>query len=193
MANELTYGDQIHLQNGYNGWQGGYLDTINNHTSAGLKHHVATADSPTRDTTGTGTWEIVSASGKAAGQPVLSGDLIHLRNLYAGDGGYLDAVNHATSVQKSVGGKYGVATAQSKDRTPGSGRWRIFAQNSTSGDQNVRAGDVVHLWNTYDDNGGFLETNQNAGGDTQGGKLDVCTNAYFNRGSNVADWKISKA
>ncbi|MFL5997851.1 MAG: hypothetical protein ACJ736_26695 [Streptomyces sp.] len=139
MANELKYGDQIYLQNGYNGWQGGYLDTINNHTTAGLKHYVATADSPTWDK-GTGTWEIVSASGKAAGQPVLSGDLVHLRNLYAGDGGYLDTVNHATTAQKGGGGKYGVATAQSKDRTPGSGRWRILAQTSPSFDQNVRAG-----------------------------------------------------
>ncbi|WP_326658646.1 hypothetical protein [Streptomyces canus] len=192
MANELKYGDQIHLQNGYDDFKGGYLDTLNNHTTAGLKHYVATADSTTRDK-GTGTWEIVSASGKAAGQPVLSGDLVHLRNLYAGDGGYLDAVNHATTAQKGGGGKYGVATAQSKDRTPGSGRWRIFAQTSTSFDQSVRAGDVVHLWNTYDDNGGFLETNQNAAGDTKGGKLDVCTNAYYNRGDNVADWKIHKA
>ncbi|MFF6978955.1 hypothetical protein ACFZAV_14680 [Streptomyces sp. NPDC008343] len=57
-------------------------------------------------------------------------------------------------------------------------------------DQNARAGDVVHLWNTYDDNGDFLENNQNA---TVGGKLGVCTNAYLNRGDNVADWKIHKA
>ncbi|WP_327729815.1 hypothetical protein OG250_29870 [Streptomyces sp. NBC_00487] len=192
MANELKYGDQIHLQNGYNGRQGGYLDTLNHHTSAGLKHYVATADSPTRGT-GTGTWEIVSASGKAVGQSVLSGDLVHLRNLYAGDGGYLDTADHASTAQKGGGGKYAVATAQSKDRTPGSGRWRIFAQTSTPFDQNVRVGDVVHLWNTYDDNGGFLETNQNAAGAKQGGKLDVCTNAYFNRGGDVADWKIHKA
>ncbi|MFI6055314.1 hypothetical protein ACIBCO_35150 [Streptomyces violascens] len=189
MANELKYGVQIHLQNGYNGWQGGYLDTINNSPTAGLKHNVRTADSPDRGK-GTGTWEVISASGKAAGQPVLSGDLVHLRNLYAGDGGYLDTANHASAAQKSGGGKYDVSTAESKDRTPGSGRWRIFAQTSTPGDQNVRAGDVVLLWNTYDDNGGFLETNQNA---TDGDKLDVCTNAYYNRGSNVADWKIHKA
>ncbi|MFD3502689.1 hypothetical protein ACFWWT_20215 [Streptomyces sp. NPDC058676] len=48
------------------------------------------------------------------------------------------------------------------------------------------------LWNVYGDNGGFLETN---GGSTatSGGKYDVCTNAYFNRSSDVADWKIHKA
>ncbi|SHI59596.1 hypothetical protein [Streptomyces sp. 3214.6] len=188
MANELKYGDQIHLQNGYNSWQGGYLDTLNHSPHAGLKHEVATADSPTR-AQGSGTWEILSASGKAAGQPVLSGDLVHLRNLYGGDGGYLDTANHASTVQKSVGGKYDVSTAQATNRAPGSGSWRILAQTSAPGDQNVREGDIVLLWNTYDDNGGFLEVNQNA---TNGGKLDVCTNAYFNRGGNFADWKISK-
>lgn len=189
MVNELKYGDQINLQNGYNGWQGGYLDTINHNPLAGLKYYVNTADTPTRGK-GTGTWEILSATGKAAGQPVLSGDLIQLRNLYGGDGGYLDTSNPATGPQQSAGGKYGVATADSKDRAPGTGRWRIFAQTSAPGDQNVRAGDVVHLWNTYDDNGGFLETNQNS---TQGDKYEVCTNAYFNRASNVADWKVLKA
>jgi hypothetical protein len=196
MANELKYGDKIHLQNGYDDFKGGYLDTLNHHTSAGLKHHVATADSPTRATgtgAGTGTWEVLSASGKAAGNPVVSGDLVHLRNLYSGDGGYLDVANHASTDQKNGGGKYDVATAESSDRASGSGKWRIFAPTSAPGDQNVRAGDIVHLWNTYDGNGGFLETNQHAGGDTQGGKLDVCTNAYFNRASNVADWKIHKA
>jgi hypothetical protein len=140
MANELKYGDKIHLQNGYDDFKGGYLDTLNHHTSAGLKHYVATADSPTRDTSGTGTWEVLSASGKAAGDPVVSGDLVRLRNLYAGDGGYLDTANHASTVQKSAGGKYDVATAESNNRASGSGQWRIFAQTSTPGDQNVRAG-----------------------------------------------------
>ncbi|MEZ0090850.1 hypothetical protein [Streptacidiphilus sp. EB129] len=189
MVNGLRYGDRIHLKNGYKGGQGGYLDTLNNHALAGLKHYVATADSPTR-APGSGTWEILSASGQAPGRPVLSGDLVHLRNLYAGDGGYLDTSNHATSPQQGGGGKYGVATADSMDRAPGSGRWRIFAQTSAPTDQNVRVGDVVHLWNTYDDNGGFLETSQNS---TNGDLYDVCTNAYFNRGDNVADWRIYQA
>jgi hypothetical protein len=50
---------------------------------------------------------------------------------------------------------------------------------------------VIHLWNTYGDNGGFLETNENR---TAGGsKYDVCTNAYYNRAQNVGDWKIQRA
>jgi hypothetical protein len=185
MANELKYGDQIHLQNGYNGWQGGYLDSVNNRP-APSKYGVGTAETATR-ATGTGTWQILSASGKADGSVVVSGDLMYLRNLYGGDGGYLDTCGHATAAQKGGGGKYAVSTSQTKDRATGTGRWRIFAQTSATTDQNIRPGDVVHLWNIYDDNGGFLETNQNS---PDGDKYDVCTNAYFNRSSNVADWKI---
>lgn len=126
------------------------------------------------------------------GTEVISGDLIHLRNLYGGDGGYLDTNGHATTDQKNSGGKFNVLTSQAKDRATGTGRWRIFAQTSNPLDQNVRIGDTVHLANLYGDNGGFLETN---GGTTaSGGKYDVCTNAYYNRSnSNVADWKIHKA
>ena len=49
---------------------------------------------------------------------------------------------------------------------------------------------MVHLWNLWADNGGFLETN---GGTTAvGGKYDVCTNAYWNRSGDVADWRFVK-
>jgi hypothetical protein len=190
MANELKYGDQVHLQNGYNDWKGGYLDTNGGSSAGGAKYGVSTADSATRGT-GTGTWEILSATGKAAGTTVVSGDLIQLRNLYGGDGGYLDTNGHATTDQQSAGAKYDVLTSKDKDRAPGSGtgRWRVFAQASTPADQNIRPGDVIRLWNTYADNGGFLETNSGGPG---GGKYDVCTNAYYNRAQNVGDWKIQR-
>ncbi|MFD9122335.1 hypothetical protein ACFU6M_13600 [Streptomyces bottropensis] len=191
MSNELKYGDRIHLQNGYNNWQGGYLDTNGHASNSGAKYEVSTTDTPNRGT-GTGTWEVLSASGKPAGTAVVTGDLIYLRNLYGGDGGYLDTNNHATTDQKNAGGKYDVSTSQNRDRAEGTGRWRIFAQTSSPLDQSVRVGDTVHLFNTYDDNGGFLETNHNS--TASGGKYDVCTNGYYNRSnSTVADWKIHKA
>src|SRR5687767_2306381 len=108
MANEIKYGDQIHLQNGYNSWQGGYLDTNGHSAASGGKYSVSTADTPTRGK-GTGTWEILSAAGKTVGQPVISGDLIYLRNLYGGDGGYLDTNGHADTGQKNAGAKYDVS------------------------------------------------------------------------------------
>ncbi|MEV1026609.1 hypothetical protein [Streptomyces sp. NPDC050264] len=191
MANELKYGDQIHLQNGYNSWQGGYLDTNGGSPESGAKFGVSTADSSARGK-GTGTWEILSASGKSTGQTVASGDLVYLRNLYGGDGGYLDTNGGASSDQANSGGKYNVSTSQSRDRATGTGRWRIFAQTSSPTDQNIRIGDLVHFWNTYGDNGGFLETNGGSAA-TSGGKYDICTNAYFNRSSNVADWKVHRA
>ncbi|MFJ4713476.1 hypothetical protein [Streptomyces sp. NPDC088785] len=191
MANELKYGDRIHLQNGYGGFRGGYLDSNSSGPGDGSKYGVSTTGTPAR-AAGTGTWEITSASGKGAGQPVLSGDLIHLRNLYGGDGGYLDTNNGPKTDQREAGAKLDVSTSQVKDRSEGTGRWRIFAQTSTpAAGGNVRIGDTVLLWNVFDGNGGFLETN---GGSTdEGASYDVCTNAYYNRSSNVADWKIHRA
>jgi len=189
MANELKYGDQINLQNGYNGWQGGYLDSIGNATATGAKYGVETATTPARGA-GTGTWQVMSASGKAAGGYVVSGDLIYLHNRYGGDGGYLDTNGLAAAGQQTAGAMYAVTTSQTMDRAPGTGRWHIFAQTSTPTDQNVRVGDTLYLWNAYSDNGGFLETNGNS---TDGDLYLVCTNAYFNRSSNVADWRAQPA
>ncbi|MGI5372567.1 hypothetical protein ACQEVN_38600 [Streptomyces iakyrus] len=190
MANELKYGDQIHLQNGFNNWAGGYLDTNGNSTDGGAKYEVSTADSPTRGE-GTGTWQILSAAGKAVGANVVSGDLVYLRNLFGGDGGYLDTNGHAADSQKDYGGKFNVLTSKDKDRAPGTGRWRLFVPGSSPRDQHVRPGDVIHLWNTWGDNGGFLETNEP--GTADGSKYDVCTNGYYNRDKNVGDWKIHRA
>ncbi|GAB3213469.1 hypothetical protein SAMN02745673_04535 [Marinactinospora thermotolerans DSM 45154] len=186
MANEIRYGGLIHLQNGYNNWAGGYLDT-NGHRPAPAKYGVSTADTPTRGA-GTGTWEVLSATGKAAGSLVNSGDVIYLRNLYQDDGGYLDTNGHASDAQKQSGGKYDVSTSPGRDRAQGTGRWRILAQTSGTLDQSVRLGDVLLLWNLYD-NGSFLETNSTSGA----GLYDVCTNAYFNRAADVAYWKALAA
>lgn len=188
MAEALKYGDRIHLQNAYSGFGGGYLDTNGHSTANGGVYGVATADSPTRGA-GTGTWEIASATGKAAGTPVGSGDLITLRNLFS-SGSYLDTNGHATENQKKAGGKYDVQTAKGADRGTGTAEWRILAQTSDPKDGTVHIGDTVHLWNTYGGNGGFLETN---GHGPTGGKYDVCTNAYYNRTGSVADWRISAA
>lgn len=40
--------------------------------------------------------------------------------------------------------------------------------------------------------GGFLHIGADGGGPA-GGKYDVCTNAYYNRALNVADWKLHRA
>ncbi|MFF1714036.1 hypothetical protein [Streptomyces sp. NPDC058268] len=190
MADVLKYGDKVHIQNGYDGWKGGYLDTNGGSSQSGSLYGVSTTDTPTRGK-GTGTWEIISATGKNTGEQVLSGDVIHLRNLYANDGGYLDT-NGGASPDQTAAAKYDVTTHKDKDRASvGTASWRIFAQTSAPADQFVRTNDIVILWNLYSPTGSFLETN---GGTTaSGGKYDVCTSAYWNRSSNVGDWRLIKA
>ncbi|MBX4179034.1 hypothetical protein K3A88_31445, partial [Streptomyces geysiriensis] len=121
MADELKYGDRIHLRNEYNNAGGGYLDTNGHSSAGGALYGVSTADTPTRGP-GTGTWEVGSAEGKAAGTPVESGDLITLRNLFK-DGSYLDTNGHASADQKKAGGKYDVHTAKTADRGTGTAEW----------------------------------------------------------------------
>ncbi|MEU6997576.1 hypothetical protein [Nonomuraea sp. NPDC046570] len=184
MADVVKYGDLVHLQNGYNSWQGGYLDT-NGAANDGNKYGVSTAASPTR-AKGTGTWEILSASGKAAGADVVTGDVVYLRNLYGGDGGYLDTCGHAPAPNK-----YEVSTSHGKDRATGTGRWRVFAETSSPDDSKVRIGDVVHLLNGYDSwNGGFLDT---CHGGPPAGLYGVSTSLYSDRAPGTGEWKFSKA
>jgi hypothetical protein len=191
MADALKYGDKIHLQNGYDSWKGGYLDTNGVANCGGNKYNVSTADSPTR-ATGTGTWEITSVTGKSAGAEVLSGDVIYLQNQYQNDGGYLDTCGPADC----GGNKYLLSTSPAKDRAAGTGRWRVFAESSSPTDGTVRYGDLVHLLNGYEDwNGGFLDT---CGAGPSGGKYGVSTSSYLDRGAGAnapgtGTWKFSKA
>ncbi|WNE93894.1 hypothetical protein PS467_00350 [Streptomyces luomodiensis] len=139
-----------------------------------------------------GTWEIVSGSCAAPRTTVKSGDIIYLRNLYGGNGGYLDVSGGASSGQQQAGGIYDVTTAYGKDRDGNSSRWQIFDTASSPGDGLVRFNDIVQLWNTYANRGGFLETN--GGSSASGARYDVDTNAYSNRSnSNVTFWKILPA
>ncbi|MEU7413843.1 hypothetical protein AB0B40_31845 [Streptomyces sp. NPDC042638] len=129
MANELHYGDRIHLQNLYQG-DGGYLDTNGTSSLPGAKYAVSTATVPNRGP-GTGTWEVLSGACKKTGDIVLSGDLIYLRNLYQDDGGYLDVNSLATPNQKTYGGLYDVSTSWGKDRGDSTSRWQIFDQSAS--------------------------------------------------------------
>ncbi|HEY5834733.1 hypothetical protein [Streptomyces sp.] len=190
MANELHYGDRIYLQNLYGG-DGGYLDVNGGANTAGGQYRVSTATVANRDGA-SGTWEIVSGSCAATGAAVKSGDIIYLRNLYGGNGGYLDVSGGASSGQQQSGGIYDVTTAYGKDRDGNSSRWQIFDQTSSPGDGLVRFNDTVQLWNTYANCGGFLETNSTSS--ASGARYDVDTNAYSNRGNtNVTLWKILPA
>ncbi|CAK7286416.1 hypothetical protein ACNFR7_08625 [Streptomyces sp. RM1] len=191
MANELHYGDRFHLLNLYNG-DGGYLDVNGGASAGGAKYQVATAAVANRQGD-SGTWEIVSGSCAATGAPVKSGDIVYLRNLYQGNGGFLDAGGSPTAVQQQKGGLYDVTTAWGKDRDGNSSRWQIFDLSSTGPfDGLVRFNDTVQLWSTYADRGGFLEVSEAS--TLTGARNDVDTNAYANPGNaNVTFWKILPA
>jgi hypothetical protein len=174
----LIYGKTYHIQNGYANWGGGYLDTCGNAT--GNKYDVSTANTPTR-AQGTGTWKIVSASGKQNGTPVLVGDVIYLQNQYQGDGGYLDTCNHDTT-----GNKYDVSTANTPTRAQGTGTWKIISSGNQNGTP-VLLNDVIYLQNQYQGDGGYLDVRGNA---TTGNKYAVSTSNTQERHQGSTHWRF---
>jgi hypothetical protein len=191
----IKYGDKVHLLNGYDGWKGGwkggYLDT-NGTSIDGDTYKVSTNESPARDASGTGTWIIICES-KHVGADVVSGDVIHLKNMYgagdgSGPGSYLDSINFFPN------GKYKVETSLSAHRDGGSGSWQLQAQSSNPVDGKVRYEDVVQLINQYGADGGYLDTygKSSAG---SGALYAVATSYYSDRspGQLTASWKIQQA
>lgn len=185
-GSELTYGSDILLQNQYGG-DGGYLDTNGLSTRSGAKYDVSTNATPNSRGPKTSVWKIVSATGKADGTRVTSGDVVYLVNQYA-DGTYLDT----NGVDSGQGAKYDVSTTATKDRGPGTGKWHIFGQTSSPTDGAVRTDDIVHLLNDYNSaNGGWLDTNGTSS--QSGAKYDVSTSHYTDRGPGTGSWKVKPA
>ncbi|MFD4856409.1 hypothetical protein [Streptomyces atratus] len=185
--NELTYGSNILLQNQYQG-DGGYLDTNGYSAHSGATYDVSTNKTPNSRGPKTSVWKIVSATGKANGTRVTSGDVVYLVNQYA-SGTYLDTNGHSAR----SGAKYDVSTTATKDRGTGTGKWHIFGKTSSPADSHIRTNDTVHLLNDYGSaNGGFLDTNGLS--NQQGGaKYDVSTSHYWDRGTGTGSWKVLPA
>ncbi|MFD4942339.1 hypothetical protein ACFWNT_07310 [Streptomyces sp. NPDC058409] len=184
--NELTYGSGILLQNQYQG-DGGYLDTNGHSAHSGATYDVSTNETPNSRGPKTSVWKIVSATGKANGTRVTSGDVVYLVNQYS-SGTYLDTNGRSAR----SGAKYDVSTT-TKDRGTGTGKWHIFGKTSSPADGHIRTNDTVHLLNDYGSaNGGFLDTNGLS--DKQGGaKYDVSTSHYWDRGTGTGSWKVLSA
>ncbi|WP_370364064.1 hypothetical protein [Catenulispora sp. GP43] len=188
IANELKCGDAVSLQNGYSNWTGGFLDVTGGGPS-GAAYAAETAPTAARDGL-SGTWKIASASGKAAGATVVSGDLVFLVNQY-GATTYLD-VNGGPGAGSSAE-KYGVSTAAVQNREGASGEWFLFAETSSPQDGAIRAGDVVHILSNYSQaNGGWLDI---SGGAPAGGLglHSVFTSYYSDRDSGSGDWRFAQA
>ncbi len=93
-GNLIKIGSIVHLRNQFSD-EAGYLDAwglVKNKSEFSIVPtelmFVSTHPNPNREN-GSGSWEIVSATGKKDGEPLVYGDKIHLRNMYP-DAGYLD-------------------------------------------------------------------------------------------------------
>jgi hypothetical protein len=171
----LVYGRHYHIKNGYLSspdiyGRETYLDT---HGMCGAQSLcVVSGTSPDRDPGyKTGTWEILSAQGKAPGEPVRVGDLVHIRNQYFaspdinGQPTYLDT-NGMCGPQSLC-----VRTSLSPDRDPGfkTGTWRVESATNQPHGTALTVGEKVHLRNEYfaspDINGQptYLDTNGSCG------------------------------
>ena len=168
MANtnrEIQIGSIIHLQNGAPG--GGYLEThgrvqdkpvITKWQDPRIRSLVMTHEIPNRDT-GSGSWRVLSAAGKATGKPLAVGDKIHLLNMYPG-AGYLDSFEWVPNLEpfKDFPMTIGVFTADTPTRGGGpSGTWIARSAAGKPDGEPVSDGDAIYLENAYP-GAGFLHS-----------------------------------
>ncbi len=153
--NVIKFGSVVNLQNRYPN-DGSYLDAWGAVWSKSEFKQVPTESmfvsthiEPNRDN-GSGSWEIVSANGKAYGDQLVVGDRVHLKNMYP-DGGYLDAcgwTEHLKVFEKFVDQTGAVFTTRSQDRDNGTGIWTIRSSNSEDGTP-IFEGDSIAIENSY--------------------------------------------
>jgi DNA-binding winged helix-turn-helix (wHTH) protein len=117
---------------------------------------VSTHSNPNREN-GSGSWRIVSATGKKDGEILLYGDKIHLQSLYP-DAGYLDNcgwLKHMPVYKNYMRtGKFAVFTTYSEDRDNGTGTWIVSSDIKFEGNS-VLEEDEIALENGFP-GGGFL-------------------------------------
>jgi len=192
--NILTYGDVINLQNGWNNNKGGFLDTRGYQKDYAITGNflcVSTATNANRDKE-SGSWKIMSASGKKVGTPVLVNDVVYLQNQWNGNGGYLDTRGYQKDYAKT-GNWLCVSTAKSSNRDNGSGKWKIQSANGAGTGTQIKNNSRIKLqngWNNFQ--GGYLDTRgyQKDYAKT-GNLLCVSTAKSDNRDNGSGTWKIN--
>lgn len=131
---QIKIGSIVHLQNRSSADDGSYLDAwgtvykkpefwqITTETM-----FVSTHKNPNREN-GSGSWKIVSASGKSGGEPLAVGDRIHLKTMHR-NGGYLDTcgwIEHLPHIFYNYAEQTAaVFITVSADRDNGSGTWTV--------------------------------------------------------------------
>ena len=152
---QIKIGSVVHLQNRYPN-DGSYLDAWGAVWSKPEFKQVptetmfvSTHNNPNRDN-GSGSWEIVSASGKSNGEPLEVGDRIHLKNMYP-NAGYLDAcgwVEHLPVFKNYSNQSGAVFTTRSPDRDNGTGVWIIRSAAELFGSP-VLEGDSIAIESAF--------------------------------------------
>ena len=155
----IKYGDWVSLQNGYASWQGGFLDTRDKSAAGKCTAEflcVSTAVTTDRDRN-SGRWVITSATGKAVGSAVKNGDLVRLKNMFSGGGGYLDVNTRGCTGLGPDG--HCVSTSHSDNRDRNSGTWKVIADWWVT---DITSFTQVRLQNYFNNfNGGYLDVNGN--------------------------------
>jgi hypothetical protein len=183
----LTYGNPYVIQNGYQSWAGGFLET----REAGCEGNalcVSTSLFKGRDGESS-TWVLLSADGKDNGKPVQRGDRVRLANkwpagnagnpLYQPFGGFLD-----TREGNCEENPLCVSTTWNDNRDSGSGIWTIEGNSDT-----IYLGQVVYLRNNYNGDGRFLDVRASG---CEGNLLCVSASATSNRESGSGSWRFLK-
>ena len=152
---QVKIGSIVNLQNRYPN-DGSYLDAWGAvWTKPEFKQvptetmFVSTHIDPNREN-GSGSWEVISASGKEKDEPLVIGDRVHLRNMYP-NGGYLDAcgwTEHLRVFEKFLDQTGAVFTTRSANRDNGTGVWIIRSGASEDGSP-VFEGDSVAIESSY--------------------------------------------
>lgn len=174
----LKYGDRYYIKNIFGG--GTYLETCGaGKCASGTKYSVTTNAEPDRFGHNTGTWIIVSASGKGEGKDVLIGDFVYLKNVYGG-GSYLETCGAGKCASST---RYNVTTntrANANRDGHNTGKWEIVSGKGAGRGSQVRTDDFVHLKNTFG-GGTYLDTCGN-GACSCNTRYNVTTNTQANRG-----------
>lgn len=159
---QIMIGSVVHLRNGISD-EAGYLDVwgqVKNKPEFSIvpteTMFVSTHSNPNREN-GSGSWRIVSATGKKDGETLVYGDKIHLESLYP-DAGFLDNcgwLKHMPVYKNyKKTGKFAVFTTYSEDRHNGTGTW-IVNSDTKFEDDPVLEKDEIALENGFS-GGGFL-------------------------------------
>lgn len=155
MASEIKIGSIIHLKNGNNG----YLDVRglvrlmpDFWNIAGTERtFVFTHPQKDRDR-GSGSWRILSASGKNDGDPLEYGDFIHLKSMageiYLNVCGGVEHLIPFQSVDRQMA-TGGVFTSSYRNRDNGTGVWKVVDPNDSNSKKRVCAGEVICLQNCF--------------------------------------------